>query len=147
MEEIRETEPAGVAIEKVKQAAYEVTEDLATQILGEVKERLGDVGVKPSTLSLVIRYTMEAIEKTPVKGPAQMDFALRVISDLINELPESDEKNFLRQTMDSGGIRDTIELVVQATKGEIDVNLVVSTVTTHCLGPCINYVVSKCRGS
>lgn len=133
--------PTGIVIE----VAHEFTEELVAQVMTEVKEKLGDAGIKSSTLSLVIKYTMEAVEKTPTKGPAQMSFALRVISDLIDELPESEERAFLRQTMDSGGIKDTIELVIQATKGEIDVNRITETAAKHCFGPCVEYIISKCR--
>tara|TARA_B110000014_G_C19979401_1_gene507122 strand:+ start:514 stop:945 length:432 start_codon:yes stop_codon:yes gene_type:complete len=133
--------PTGVVLE----ATQEFTEDLVNQVMTEVKENLGDIGIKPTTLTLVIKYTMEAIEKTPTKGPAQLNFALRIISDLINELPESEERAFLRQTMDNGGVKDTIELVVQATRGEINVNQITEIAAKNCLGPCVEYIISKCR--
>lgn len=138
--------PSQVAIDRVGDVAEEFTEEMVAVAIMQVKENLGpEIGISPSTLSLVIKYTMEAIEKTPTKGPAQMDFALRVIGDLIGELPNSDEKAFLGQTLDNGGIKNTIELVVQATRGEINVNQVAEVAAKSCLQPCIDYIVSKCR--
>ena len=74
-----------------------------------------------------------------------MDMALRIIHDLINEIPESDEKDFLKQTLNNGGIESTIELIVQATKGEIDVNQIAETAASNCLVPCICYIISKLK--
>ena len=130
--------------EIVIEGAKEFTEDMVSAAMLQVKSHLGEIGIKPSTLTLVIKYTMEAVEKTPIKGAAQMDFALRIIDDLIKELPDSDETVFLRQTMDNGGIKDTIELVIQATKGEINVNKVTEVAAKNCLQPCIDYIISKC---
>ena len=109
----------------------------------EVKDSLGDVGVKPTTLTIIIKYTMEAIEKTPVKGKQQLDFALRIIGDLIKELPDSDEKLFLIQTHKNGGIKDTIELVVAASKGELNINQVAEVASSSCIKPCIDYILGK----
>tara|TARA_Y100000748_G_scaffold283915_1_gene265311 strand:- start:2257 stop:2688 length:432 start_codon:yes stop_codon:yes gene_type:complete len=138
--------PSQVVIDRVGNAAEEFTEEMVAVAIMQVKENLGpELGISPSTLSLVIKYTMEAVEKTPTKGPAQMGFALRVIGDLIGELPSSDEKAFLSQTLDNGGIKNTIELIVQATRGEINVNQVVEVAAKSCLQPCIDYIASKCR--
>ena len=132
-------------IQVVTDIAQPYTEELVKVVMTEVKDKLGEIGIKPTTLALVIKYTMEAIEKTPTKGNAQLKFALRIISDLINELPESNEKTFLRQTMDTGGIEDTIELIVQATRGEISVNQVAEIAAKHCFAPCVDYIKSKCK--
>ena len=123
----------------------EFAEELVKKVLDEVKGKLGDTGLKSGTLSLAIRYTMEAIEDTPVKGPAQLNFALRILGDLINELEDSEEKKFLRQTLDNGGIKDTIELIVQATKGEFNINKLAKAASGSCLKSCGNYLLSKCR--
>jgi hypothetical protein len=118
---------------------------IADRVMIEVKLLIGDIGISSGTLAIVIRYTMEVIEKTPLKGTEQMNMALRIIDDLIDELPYSTEKDFLRQTLDNGGVKNTIELVVQATKGEINVNKVVETTASNCLVPCISYFISKCK--
>lgn len=127
-------------------ATDDFTDEMVDMVIVKVKELLGlDLCISPSTLSLVIKYTMEAVENTPTKGPAQMDFALRVIGDMIAELPKSDEKVFLSQTLENGGIRNTIELIIQATQGNINVNQVIKVATKSCLQQCIDYIASKCK--
>ena len=98
----------------------------------EVKERLGDTGIKKSTLGVLIRYTMEAVEKTPVKGSAQKDFAVRLIGDLMRELPDGEEKAFLLDAVDAGTVGDTIDLVVAASRGELNVNAAAEVVKKGC---------------
>jgi len=132
-----------ISIENVVSVAKDLGGDLASQVLDEVKTRLGDLGVKPTTMTLIIKYTMEAVEKTPVKGKDQMDFALRVIGDLIGELPESEERTFMQQMIGSGGVEETIELVIDASKGNLSINQVAEVAVNNCLTPCFNYISSK----
>lgn len=134
-----------LASDLIGDLAGDISEELSQSVMLEVKASLADVGVKASTLTLIIKYTMEAIEKTPVKGHQQLDFALRIIGDLIQELPETEEKQFLVQTYKNCGIKDTIELVVDATKGNLNINQVAEVATTNFLQPCIDYIMDKCR--
>ena len=86
---------------------------------------------------------MEAIEDTPTKGPAQKEFALKVIGSLIEELHESHEKKLLQDTFKSGGIEGTIELVVAASKGELNINQVVDVAVNSCICPVFKFSMSK----
>ena len=132
-----------VAVSKIGDVVEDVTEDLLNSVLDKVKESLGDIGVKPSTLPKIIQFVMEAIEDTPTKGPAQKEFALKVIGSLIEELSESDEKKLLQDTFKSGGIEGTIELVVSASKGELNINQVVDVAVNSCICPVFNFSMSK----
>tara|TARA_B100001540_G_C15720478_1_gene602779 strand:+ start:596 stop:1039 length:444 start_codon:yes stop_codon:yes gene_type:complete len=133
-----------VAIDKIGDEIESISEEILACALTEVKEQLGAIGIKPSTLSIVIKHTMEVIENTPVKGKAQLNYALLIIRDLVNELEDSDEKTLLIQMLDNGGIKDTIELVVDASKGKLKINKVAEVVAEGFLGPCFNYITSIC---
>ena len=130
-------------VSKIGYVVEDLTEDLLNSVLDKVKESLGDLGVKPSTLPKIIQFVMEAIEDTPTKGPAQKDFALKVIGALIDELHESDEKKLLQETFKSGGIEGTIDLVVSATKGELNINQVLDVAVNSCVCPFFNFSMSK----
>ena len=130
-------------VSKISDVVEDLTEDLLNSVLDKVKESLADIGVKPSTLPKIIQFVMEAIEDTPTKGPAQKDFALKVIGALIDELHESDEKKLLQETFKSGGIEGTIDLVVSATKGELNINQVVDVAVNSCICPFFNFSISK----
>lgn len=134
---------AGEAIgEIVGDAIEDLSEDILHDAMAEVRSELGEIGIKPSTLSIVIKYTMEAVENTPVKGMDQMNYAVRIIRDLVNELEDSEEKTLLIQMLDNDSIKDTIELVVDASKGNLKINKVAEVAAEGCLGPCFNYIIS-----
>lgn len=125
-------------VEKLKDAA----EDLVVKGLHEVKEKLGDIGIKSSTMHLVIKHVMETVENFPTTGSARRSLALRIIKDLVGELPESSEKNFILETLNNGLVADTIDLIIAATRGNLAVNIV-EDVALSCIPGCIKYIREK----
>jgi hypothetical protein len=127
-----------------KEAVEEIIEDVADaaelallsvkdEVLEDLKYKLKEIGVKKSTLALVIKFVMEAVENTPIKGKEQKNYALRLIDGLVEEFAYGDDKNFLKIALDSGSISDTIDLIVSATKGELNVNMVIKVATKSCI--------------
>ena len=124
--------------EHIKDKIIDVTEKFVHKGIEEVKEKLADIGIKSSTMHLVIKYVIEAVEKFPTTGSARKDLALRIIKDLVGELPDSSEKEFILETLNNGLIADTIDLIISATKGDLAINVVQDVVFT-CIPSCINY--------
>ncbi len=121
-----------------------VTESMISKVKESVKDKLKDVGIKPATLSNVIRLTMEAVEETPVKGSEQKEFAIKVIKTLFDELPQANpEKTFLVESISSGSVDGTIELIIAATKNELTINHVLN-VTKACLPTLLDYISTRC---
>ena len=154
-------EKANDAVEEIKNEETKVAAKVALSVVNELiddkenvidkatdkvfetlLEKAKEVGVKKSTLALLIKYVMEAVEDTPVKGPEQKDYALRLIRSLVLDLAEGDDKEYLLIAIDSGSVADTIDLIVAASKGELNVNMVVETAATSCL-PCFMSIFSK----
>ena len=75
---------------------------------------------------------MEAIEDTPIKGEAQKEYAVKLLKALVQSQAEDPEKTILLGIIDSGILEGTIDLVVSATNGELNVNQVGEAVTTCC---------------
>lgn len=144
-----------VVNEVISEAAVELKEkvdDVKDDVLEALKEKVKDIGVKPSTLTTIIRFTMEAVEKTPTKGSEQKDYALRLIRALVDDFDTNDVDNvesegvaFLRSALDNGTIGDTIDLIVQASRGELDVNTVVEVAATGCLPLCLSFLSKKSK--
>ena len=144
-----------VVNEVISEAAIELKEkvdDVKDDVLEALKEKVKDIGVKPSTLTTIIRFTMEAVEKTPTKGSEQKDYALRLIRALVDDFDANDVDNvesdgvaFLRSALDNGTVGDTIDLIVQASRGELDVNTVVEVAATGCLPLCISFLCKKSK--
>ena len=137
---------AGIAMTVVNEVTKNKDEliDKATdKVFEALLEQAKNVGVKKSTIAVLIKYVMEAVEDTPLKGAEQKDYALRLIRSLVVELAEDDDKEYLLIAIDSGSVSDTIDLVVAASRGELNVNMVAETAATSCL-PCITSIFAKC---
>ena len=121
---------------------YEMPENVETKdtlfinTLINVKKNMENVGLNLNTIHIVIKYVMEATEKTPLKGKEQKAFALRIIKELIDNVPDSNEhKKTLLAMYENDSISNTIELIVSASKGELGINNI--TQIGSCLWSCI----------
>ena len=127
-----------VLFDVVVDVGEDVLKDMLKEVVAKVKAKMGELdmgSISLSTLPLLIRIVMEIVEHTVLKGNSQKIFATRVISELVDELPDSAEKGFLKATCASGGIEGTIDLVVAASKGELDVNKVAKVALKKCAPP------------
>lgn len=121
---------------------YEIPENVETKdhlfihTLINIKKKMENVGLNLNTIHIVIKYVMEATEKTPLKGKEQKAFALRIIKELIENIPDSNEhKKTLLAMYENESISNTIELIVSASKGELGINNVTQIGT--CIWSCI----------
>ena len=110
-----------------------------TEIL---KKKLENVSIKPNTIHLVIKYIMELVEDTPIKGVEQKEFALKVMRELFKDLTEGEDELVLLKLLDDGSISNIIDLVVDATNGKLNVNTVIET-SVGCINTCLPYLTRK----
>jgi len=89
----------------------------------QLKKRLDDVGLTPGTLILIVRYAMEVVELTKLKGRDQKDMAIKLVRSLVVDSNlEELKKTICLHMLDEGVVERTIDLVIDATKGRIAVN-------------------------
>tara|TARA_B110000444_G_scaffold213436_2_gene210248 strand:- start:144 stop:584 length:441 start_codon:yes stop_codon:yes gene_type:complete len=112
--------------------------------LAKLKIKLGDLAIHSKSMSLIIKYVLEIIEATPIKGSKQKDMALKLMRAVIVDLSDGEDKRVLTQLLDDGTISDLIELVIDATKGKLDVNVAVK-IASGCFTSFIPYVVKKVK--
>merc|ERR1712086_56548 len=91
-----------------------------------IKDKLSNITIRVSTIHLIIKYVMETVEKTPIKGTEQKDLALRLIRALIVDLTDKDDEKILIKLLDDGTISNMIDLIVDATRGRLNINRVVN---------------------
>jgi len=103
------------------------------KVFEQLEAKAKEIGVKRKTLTVLLRFTMEAIEDTPVKGLEQRDYAIRLLKALVKSQAEDPEKTILLDVIDSGILEDTIDLVVSASRGELNVNQVGEAAASCCL--------------
>lgn len=98
-----------------------------------LKVKLQDVEVNVENFMTILRFSMEVVEVTQLKGEEQKELALKLVRAVVVEAPITDEKEKLMLDMiDQGVLGNTVDLVVDATKGNIDINNVVKVATGCC---------------
>ena len=77
---------------------------------------------------------MEIVETSQVKGEEQKKLVEKIVRQVVIIAPISDEKEkLLLDMIDEGVVGEVIELVVSATKGEVNINAVERAATGCCI--------------
>ena len=109
----------------INEKVDEVVDDLYENSLNELKSRLEGTDININNIMFVVKYAMEIVEATKLKGKAQKEFANKLIRQIIVDAPISDDKEQLLLTMvDEGVLADTIEMIVLASRGKLNINRV-----------------------
>lgn len=96
---------------------------LKNLILAELKGQLKDTQLEPFNLHIILKYVMEAVENSPLKGIEQKELAVSLIKELVNAQTDNDDtKAAMLILLDNGTIGNMIDLIIDATKGKLDVN-------------------------
>ena len=112
------------------------------QTLSIVKNKVSVIYIRPSTLHIILKYVMEEIEKTPIKGSEQKEMALELISALVVDLTKNEDEKVLLKLLEDGTISNMIDLIIDATRGRLEINTL-TKVTSGCLNNCIPYLFNK----
>ena len=111
-------------------------------LLASLKDKLSVVDIRISTLHLIIKYVMEEIEDTHIKGTEQKNFALRLIKELVIDLTEGEDEQVLLQLLEDGTISNMIDLIIDATKGRLNINSL-AKVGSGLFNRCIPYCLKS----
>ena len=99
----------------------------------DLKNKIGDMEINAGTIVKVLQLAMEVVETSPVKGAAQKELAIKLVRQTIIDAPIADEKEkLLLDIIEQGVLGNTLDLVIMASKGELDVNAIVAVATGCC---------------
>ena len=115
---------------------------LYENLLSNLKEKIGVIEIRISTIHLLIKYVMEQIEDTPIKGLEQKELALKLMRELIIDFTEHEDEKVLLDLLDNGTMGNLIDLISDATKGKLNINSIIN-VSKGCISSCIPYCSSK----
>ena len=116
-------------------------QEICDKLFVSIKQKVDSIGISINTIQKIIVIVMEEIEQTPIKGSTQKLLALRLIKLIIDTLPDSNnEKVYLLDMYKNNIISNTIDIVVSATKGEININQI-----TSCLFNCSKFCKNICK--
>ena len=110
-------------------AAYDAA---LLKLQSTLKER--NIEVSSKTITQIVKIAMEIVEATKLKGKEQKVLVERIVRKIVNDSPlEESKKSIVISMLDEGIVGDVIDLVVSATKGELDINSVEKVATGCCL--------------
>tara|TARA_B100000902_G_scaffold163751_1_gene158895 strand:- start:2413 stop:2832 length:420 start_codon:yes stop_codon:yes gene_type:complete len=117
-----------------------INKTLYNNCLNKIKNKLSILEIHLNNIHLLIKYVMETIEETELKGIDQKKLALAIIQDIISEIKNEDEKKTLLELLHNNTISNIIDLIVDATKGKINVNNI-SLVAGNCIEKCLKHIM------
>tara|TARA_B100000963_G_scaffold355616_1_gene374206 strand:- start:1950 stop:2372 length:423 start_codon:yes stop_codon:yes gene_type:complete len=120
---------------KTKKPTFEL---IYFSTLSKVKQKVSAISIRPSTLHLIIKYVMEEVEETEAKGTEQKEIALKLIRALVVDLTEGADEEVLLKLLDDNTVSNLIDLIVDATKGKLNINAV-TKVGSGCVNTCVPY--------
>ena len=94
--------------------------------LDKLKTRIGELEITPQSVISVMKYAMEIIEQSELKGGDQKDMAIRLVKAVVTESSvDEGRKKVCLDIIESGALAQTIDLVIDATKGRVNINQIV----------------------
>jgi hypothetical protein len=108
-----------------------IFDDCYKQLKKKISEQNINISVK--TITFIIRIAMEIVEATKLKGEDQKILVEKIVKKVVRHSDiEEDKKHLLIAMLDEGVVGDVIDLVVVATKGELNINSVKQVASGCC---------------
>jgi hypothetical protein len=102
-----------------------------------LKVKLENTEVSVENLMKILQFAMEIVEMTELKGNDQKNMAIKLVRQVVVESPiEDDKKNMILNMIDQGILANTVDLVVDASKGNVNINKVVKVASGCCGALC-----------
>ena len=140
-EEVKAVETKEVEINVETENAETPEQIIFKKALETLNEKLKDKDIDVGNVMLIVRYAMEIVETTQVKGEQQKDLAVKLIEKIVVDAPISDEKEkLLLDMLKEGVVASTIDLVVAASRGQLNINKVKEVAMT-----CWEFIKSKLK--
>lgn len=123
----------------------EISSVIIEGIVSNVHDTLSEnqITIARSSMMLIIQIVMEKIEMSDLNGPQKKELAITIIRALINEATiEDEDKKACLTFIDSGFLENTIELIVSASRGQININAA-EDLTVGCIQTCFSLLKTR----
>ena len=110
---------------------------LKEKAMALLKEKFQVENLNETLIIKIVVLVMELVEDTEIKGKSQKELVLYVVNEIINESTLKDEeKKLYTSILHSENTNNTIDLIVDASKGILNLNKVKKT-AFGCLLSCL----------
>ena len=99
----------------------------------ELLDKIGKLEINTQTVIAILKMAMEVVEATQLKGKAQKELCIKLVKDIVIAAPlTGDQEKLILNMIDSGVLDNTIDLVVDATQGKLDINAAIGVASGCC---------------
>lgn len=110
-----------------------VETDIFEDALNTLNKKIGKRVLTPQYLMIVVKYAMEIVEAIDMKGSEQREFVIDLLKRVVIDAPLSHEhEQICIDMINSGAVGQTIDLIIDATHGRINVNHVEDLAVNCC---------------
>lgn len=113
-------------------------------VLSQVQSMMKTNGIEmndQSSLMKILRIAMECVElirDENVKGSEKKNIVLKVLAFLVEKSSlDKDKKNLLRSIIGGGSLETTIDMIIDASKGQFELNRKTKRKLLACMGECL----------
>lgn len=121
---------------ELKNVNIEENNNFFKKSLNVIKEKISVVDIRASTIHLIIKYVIEELDNSELKGTEKKEIALKLIKEIIKDLTEGEDEKKLLTMLEDGTVSNLIDLIIDATKGKINVNMIAGT-SISCIAKCV----------
>lgn len=101
----------------------ELNTGVVADLVVTLKDRIGLTKITANTIHVILKEAMELVEELNIPGSEKKDNVIEVVKCLVNDLvDDADEKKLIIDIIDKNILENTMDLIIKATKGEININ-------------------------
>ena len=114
--------------------------ELFDQCYQLLKLKTNNTEINITNIMDIVKFSMEVVETSKAKGKEQKNLVIELVEQIVRDAPISDDKEkFLLDMISNGVLSHTIDLVIDASKGNLNINTVgkyAKNVGNSCFSAC-----------
>jgi|TARA_B100001142_G_scaffold318201_1_gene360068 hypothetical protein len=127
-------------VEITVEKSSETKNELFDQCYQLLKLKTNNTEINITNIMDIVKFSMEVVETSKAKGKEQKNLVIELVEQIVRDAPISDDKEkFLLDMISNGVLSHTIDLVIDASKGNLNINTVgkyAKNVGNSCFSAC-----------
>ena len=122
-----------IHINKKKKDELDIAKEDYEECRKQLLDKIGKLEINTQTVITILKMAMEVVEATQLKGNAQKQLCIKLVKDIVIAAPlTGNQETLILNMIDSGVLNNTIDLVIDATQGKLDINSAIGVATGCC---------------
>ena len=97
-------------------------DNIIDKFIEYVKNKIPNTNISLQNISNYIKVIIEIVEKSKFENSNKMKLALLILSKIIDNIPEYDDKNILKKMLSEKTLENFIEIILLASKNKLKLN-------------------------